>query len=323
MRRISFAIGRLGLLLGAVLLLSARGTSQELPKIIVAGPPIDDFKQVHYGIKSGLFRRYGLNVEVLLTNSGAAATAAVVGGTSQVAFTSVPGVLQAYVRGVPFRVVAPAQWYTTESATDALYVKKDSPLRTARDLNGKTIAVAAIKDLFWATTMAWIEQNGGDTQTVKIVELPQSAVTPALEEGRIDAGRLGSPFVEQALAVGKVRLFAKNLDAIGKRYQASVFVSTADYVAANPEVMSRFVRAMREAIVYTNTHLAETADLVAAYSGVEPAAVARSIRAIDPEYVEAKNLQPVIDFAFKYKLIDRTFSANEIISSAALKPGMR
>jgi NitT/TauT family transport system substrate-binding protein len=323
MRTSRFAVTRLGFLAGTAGLLSTGASAQDLPKIVVAGPPIDDFKQVHYGIKSGLFRRYGLTVETLLTNSGAAATAAVVGNTAQVAFTSVPGVLQAYVKGVQFRVVAPAQWYLTESATDALYVRKDSPLRTARDLNGKTIAVAAIKDLFWATVMAWIEQNGGDPATIKIVELPQSAVTPALEEGRIDAGRLGSPFVEHGVAAGKVRLFAKNLDAIAKRYQASVFVSTADWIAANPEVVNRFVRAMREAIVYTNTHLPETAELVASYSGVEAAAVARSVRAVDPEYLEAKNLQPVIDFSYKYKLIDRTFNASDIISTAALKPGAR
>jgi NitT/TauT family transport system substrate-binding protein len=310
-------------LLLALLLLGVPATTQELPSVIVAGPPIDDFKTVYYGIRSGLFRKYGLNVSALNTQSGAAATASVVGGSTQVAFTSFPGVVQAYVRGVPFRVVAPAQWYISDSVTDALFVKADSPIRTARDLEGKTVGVVAISDLFSLTTRAWIDQNGGNSANVKFIEVPLSAITPALEDGRIDAGRLGSPFMEQAVGAGKVRLLGKNLDAIAKRYQASVFVSTADYIASHQDVMRRFARAMRESIVYTNTHLPETVDLVASFTGVEAAAVARSVRAVDPEYLDAKNLQPVIDFSYKYKFIDRTFSAADLIATVALKPGER
>lgn len=297
--------------------------SQALVPINVAGPPIDDYKTVYYGIRSGIFRKYGLDVSAQNTQSGAAATAAVVGGSSQVAFTSFPGVVQAYVRGVGFRVIAPAQWYIEDSVTDALFVKAGSPLRTAADLNGKIVGVVAINDLFSLTTKAWIDENGGNSATVKFIELPLSSVVPALEAGRIDAGRLGSPFMEQALGAGSVRLFAKNLSAIGKRYQASVFVSMADYVAAHHEVMHNFARGMREAIVYTNTHLPETVDLVASFTGIEAAAVARSVRAVDPEYLDPRNLQPVIDFAYKYKLIDHSFSAADIISDAALKPGER
>jgi NitT/TauT family transport system substrate-binding protein len=307
------------LLLGAAAF-APRGTgAQELPKIIVAGPPIDDFKTVYYGVRSGLFRRTGVNVETLLTNSGAAAMASVAGNSSQVAFTSLPAVLQAFVRGLSFRVVAPAQWYLSEAATSALYVKKGSPYRSGKDLNGKTIAVQSIRDLNWAVTLAWIDKNGGDSRTVKVVEIPNSAVAPAIAEGRIDAGNLTSPFSDQAVAAGQVQMLAKSYDAIAKRYQASVFVATQEYITANPEPMTRFVRAMHDAIVYTNTHLAETVELVASYTGAEPASVAKSVRAIDPEYIDPKDMQPVIDVAFKYKLIDKSINADELISPVALR----
>lgn len=293
--------------------------AQELPRIVVAGPPIDDFKTVFYGVRSGLFRRVGLNVETLLTNSGAAAMASVAGGSSQVAFTSLPAVLQAFAHGLSFRVVAPAQWYLSEAATSALYVKKGSTVRSGKDLNGKTVAVQSIRDLNWAVTLNWIDKNGGDSRTVKVVEIPNSAVAPAIAEGRIDAGNLTSPFSEQAVAAGQVQMLAKSYDAIAKRYQASVFVATQEYVAANSDAMSRFVRVMHDAIVYTNTHLADTVDLVASYTGAEPATVAKSARAIDPEYIDPKDMQPVIDVAFKYKLIEKTIIAEELISPVALR----
>jgi NitT/TauT family transport system substrate-binding protein len=293
--------------------------AQDLPKLVVAGVPIDDFKTVMYGIRSGLFRRHGLNVDVTWVNSGAASLAAVVGGSVQIAFTSLPALIQAHLRGLSFRIVAPAQLYLSEAASTALYVKKDSTIRSGADLNGKTISVQSIRDLSWVVTLAWIDQNGGDSSTVKAVELPISAVAAAIAEGRIAAGGISSPFAEQGVAAGQVRMLAKNYDAIAKRYQASAFVSTSEYIAANTDAMQRWSRAMRESILYTNTHLRETVDLVAQYSGADPAVVARSVRAIDPEYLDPKEIQPVIDIAFKYKMIDRAFSAEELISPTALR----
>ena len=80
----------------------------------------------------------------------------------QVAFTSLPAVLQAHVRGVGFKIVAPAQYYLTEAPTVGLIVKKDSPIRTGRDLNGTTIATSSLKDLNSTATLAWMDKNGGD-----------------------------------------------------------------------------------------------------------------------------------------------------------------
>jgi NitT/TauT family transport system substrate-binding protein len=296
-----------------------RADAQDLPKIVVAGPAIDDFKTVFYGIRAGIFRKYGVAVETLITNSGSAAMASVAGGSAQVAFTSLPAVLQAYLRGLPFRVVSPAQLYLTELPNTALFVKRDSAIRGAADLAGKTIAVQSIKDLIWAATMNWLDTTGGDSKSVKVIELPNSVVGAALAEGRIDAGNLVSPFSERAMEAGQAKMLAKNCDSIAKRFQLSVFVATADYVGANTDTMRKFVRAMHDCIVYTNTHLPETVELVASYSGADAAIVAKSVRTIDPEFIDPRDMQPVINVAYKYKLIDRVFPADEIISAVALR----
>jgi ABC-type nitrate/sulfonate/bicarbonate transport system substrate-binding protein len=84
--------------------------------------------------------------------------------------------------------------------------------------------------------------------------------------------------------------------------------------------MERFAKAMHEASAYTNTHLADTVDLVAAYSGVAPDVVAKSTRFIDADYLEPRYLQPMIDLCARYQLIDKDFPAADVISSVAVKP---
>jgi len=305
-----------------LLLLAGSAYSQDVPTIRVAGCLCDDFKTVHYGVRSGLFRRNGLNVEIAQMSSGTAALASVIGGDTQVALSSTVPVLQAYTRGIPLRIVSPGQWYLSSSPTTAFFVKSDSPIHSARDLSGKTIAVQSLKDLTWAATRAWIDKNGGDINSIRVVELPFPTVVAALDEGRIAGGSLGTPFMQQAVSSGKARLLANTYDAIAPRFEAAVWVSTVDYIAANPDIMNRFARAMHEAIVYTNAkaHLTEMNALVASYTRVDQAVVAGSPRTLDPEYLEAKFLKPVIDVAYRYKLIERDVAPEDLFSSVLLRP---
>lgn len=296
------------------------GTAQDLPTLRVAGPPLDAYKSAYYAVRSGLFKKYGVNVEVSTVTSGNAAMAALAGGTIDLAFTSLLPVMQGHLKGLNFQVVAPAGWYLSESPQLMMLVRKDAMIASGRDLNGKTIASTALRDLSMAAMSAWIDQTGGDAKTVKAIELPNSALLAALDDGRIDAAVFVTPFLDQALASGKARVLAKAYDAIAKRFESAGYVTTAEYAARNQDALARFARAMHDAAVYTNAHLAETTDIVASYSGIPAAAIAKSVRATDPEYVDPRNIQPLIDVAAKYGAIERAFPADEIISSAAVRP---
>jgi hypothetical protein len=75
---------------------------------------------------------------------------------------------------------------------------------------------------------------------------------------------------------------------------------------------------MHESQVFTNAHPEATVDIVAGYSGATPEQVAHSPRTLAPEYVDPRNLQPLIDVLAKYAVIERAFPAREIISPAAV-----
>jgi NitT/TauT family transport system substrate-binding protein len=321
---------RIGAFAAAVVLLMLTGpivprgvVAQTLPTLRVTGPNIDDFKPVYYAIRSGLFARYGINVEVLPSKSGSAGLASVAGGSADIGFTSLPAVIEAHARGLPFQAIAPAALYLSESPTTVLFVRKDSPIRSARDLNGKVIGVSSLQDMIAMATFAWIDRNGGDSRTLHPLELPNSALLAAIEEGRVDAGTLIEPFLHQGMASGKIRILGKNLDAIGKRFQLNVYVATDTYIRSHRDTVERFERALHEAILYTDAHLPETVDLVASFTHLNPDVVAHSARAIDPEYLEPENIQPVIDVAARYRLIPKAFPASEIMSDAALRPSTR
>jgi NitT/TauT family transport system substrate-binding protein len=309
------------LALGAYTLVTGGPASaQDAQKLRVVGPPVDGYKSVYYGIKSGLFRKYGLEVEATIVNSGAAAAAALAGRSAEVAFTNSLTVFQAHTRGVPMQFVAPCILLTSDRPTTQTVALKTFSVKSGRDLNGKTIGSSSVKDINAAATLAWIDSTGGDAKSVKLIEVPASAATAFLEEGRADAITLNEPTVSQVLASGKARVIAKPYEAIGKRLEVAGYAAMRPFIEKNADVMTRFARAMRESQAYTNSHMAETVDIVAGYTGIAPDVVAHSVRMVDPEYLDVKNLQPLIDVLAKYGFLDAPFNAAEVISSVAVKP---
>lgn len=307
--------------LAGVALCRRAARAQDLATIRVAMAEGDDATPTLYALKMGLFKKYGVNVEMTRSPSGAASLAALAGNAIDFAATSLLPFLSARARGLPVVVVAPLAVYSPDAPYAAILVKKEAPYRTGRDLNGKTISSPALRDLNWVASMAWIDRNGGDSSTVRSIELPSSAVPAALEEGRIDAATVTTPRYVEAVNAGKVRVLGHSYGAIARRFTFAAFVSTVDFANRNAEAVTRFGRAIRESTQFTNTHHADTLELYAAFAKIDPKSIAEAPRAFSTEYVEAKDLQPMIDIAVKYKVLATPLDPRELVSPAALKPG--
>jgi NitT/TauT family transport system substrate-binding protein len=294
--------------------------AQTMTKIGVATPPTDGAKALLWGVHAGIFQKHGLDVDIVPIGSGAAALAALAGGGAQVAFGNILSIASGYTHGVPFVIVAPGDIYTTDRPYMLLFVKKDSDIRSGKDLTNKAIASPALRDLTSMATLAWIDQNGGDSKTVRTLEFPAGAAMSALDTSRVDAATLSSPFLDAALDSGKYRVIGKPYDAIAKRFVIASWVANSQIVSQDPQAYARFGQAFHEASVYSNSHLADTVDLVAQFTKIDPQVITHSSRILDAEYLSRADIQPVIDFSAKYGLIDHGFDAEAIISPAIRPP---
>lgn len=122
--------------------------SAALAKIRIGSVPIDSYGQPWYGDAAGIFRDAGIEVEcVALANSGAIASA-MTGGAIDVGIGSPSGIAGARANGFPFTFFAPGPVYSSDvTPTSLLMVADDSPIKSAADLAGKTIAVDLLKSV--------------------------------------------------------------------------------------------------------------------------------------------------------------------------------
>ena len=302
-------------------LLVGRAPAQQLPAITIAASTFDSTTSGLYAVKAGLFERAGLNV-TFVPMTPAAIPPAVASGAVQIANSNLLNLIEAHARSVPFTLVAPSAMFNRSDVDGyvGLIVRSDSPFHSGRDLNGKTIAVPAINDLNTIASKAWVDASGGDSSTVHYVEMPPTTAYPAVTDGRIDATILTTPFLLQAVESGKVRVLTDAYTAIARQYLGLGWFTTQDFAAKNPDLIARFARVMHDAALYCNGHQAETADMMAALAKLDPTLVHRMRRVLFSEYLSAPMIQPLIDVAAKYKVIDGSFNAQELISPYALKP---
>lgn len=319
MKRNVFVLRTAGGLTASVLAPGTVRAQSSSPTIRVGVPQSQDVVQILYAAKAGLFAKAGLNVELVPLVNGAAISAAVAGGSLQFGMSSLQGLISGHTRGIPFMLLAPAGLYTSDEPYAYMFVRKDAPIASARDLNGKILASPALKDLDWIANASWVEQNGGDFKTVKPVEMPNPTLLPALLDGRIDGYTVGEPWSTIAQESGKVKILGRSFEAIAPRFVMTGWFATSEYIDRNRDVVDRFVRVIRDATLYTNTHKAEMIPIVAAYLKLDPALVAKTMKGAEGAYLDPALVQPMIDVSAKYGLIEHGFNAADLISPAALK----
>lgn len=287
----------------------------DLKVVRAAGIPVDDMTAALYAKQAGIFARHGLEVEFQGGSSGAAIAAGVAGGSVDVGKSSITALILAHAHGVPFKLVAPAGLYDSRVPVAGLIVPKDSPVRGARDFNGAPFSVSSLDDMNTLATRRWVDANGGDSTSLKFVELTNSAVPAALEQGRVTGATFVGPILAQSLDSGKFRLLANSYDAIAKRFLISAWFSVPNYLEKNADAGHRFAAALREAATYTNVHPQQTVDLLANASRVERRVVATMPRSGSALSLDPALIQPVIDACVRYKLIPNAFPAREMIWS--------
>jgi NitT/TauT family transport system substrate-binding protein len=293
------------------------GEAQPLPAVRVGTIPIDNGAEVFYAQDQGFFRKAGLDVALTPMTNGGAIVAAVASGALNIGFTNLFSFVTAYAKGIPVTLIAPAALYLSTSPNQTLFVLKDAPYKTGKDLNGKTIACDGLKGITQITASAWIDQHGGDSSTIKWLEMPLPLMAEALVQHRVDAasGVLGNdPTFGTPQAV--TRALGYPYDAIASRFLASGFITTKSWATANPDLVKRFSSAIIETARWANSHQDLSGQILMKAAKLTPEGLKalKNFRTPYAENLDPSQIEPVIAFSAKYQIIAKVFSPQDAVS---------
>lgn len=282
--------------------------------------PTDNATPILYAQRAGLFAKAGIEVQIDKAGSGAAIAAAVLAGSFDIGLSNLVTLMSAHVRGVGFTLLAPAGLYRSKTPFSELVVARDSPASTGKDLEGKTIATPALDSISTLVISAWVDRHGGDSRTLKYVELPINATQAALEAHRVDAAMMNDTPLSTALASGTIRILAPAMDAVAPEFPYTAWFASSEWAAKHRDLVQAFSRVVAASTAYTNGHHAETAAMLAGFSGLPLDVIEHSNRSESGTTLRLSEIQPLIDLAAKYQLIAHAFPARELVDPSVARP---
>ena len=228
------------------------------------------------GTRAGIFKKYGLELDILYTQGGGETQQAVISGSVDIGVAAgIMGVIGAYAKGAPVRIIG-AQ--TTGAGDLFWYVRSDSPIKSLKDTDGKTIAFSTKGSSTDGIVNAFMKEYSLKAKPTATGS-PATTLTQVLS-GQIDAGWSSPPFGFEQMDKGQIRKIASGNDAsVFKGQTVRLLITHVQDLKDKKDLIDRYMKA------YTDP---KAMDYYAEFIGVTPE-IARRTR---DDYFPRSALEP-------------------------------
>jgi NitT/TauT family transport system substrate-binding protein len=295
------------------------GTGPETKDLKIGLLKIGDVLPFWVAEKQGFFKDVGFtSVKGTEMAGGAAIQPAVQSGQLDLGWSNNVSVILAHTQKFDFKFFGGGVFLTPDSyGNQSILVKDSSPIKGAKDLEGKTVGVNTLGNLNELEVKSWLDGEGVDPSKVKIVELGTPLTVPPLVQGRVAAVTANEPAITIAKAKGGVRVIAdKPFAAFGEEPFLAGWMSTGKWLDAHPRTAKAFNDAMQKSVDWIKANPDEANAVLTEKTGIPAAVVGKMVKSTDKPTIAPADLEPYIDAAKKYGLTKETFPADELIWKA-------
>jgi len=197
------------------------------------------------GQRAGIFKKHGLVLELVYTQGAGETQQAVISGSVDIGIAAgVMGVLGAFSKGAPVRIISAE---TTGAGDLYWYVKADSPIKTLKDTDGKTLAYSTNGSSTHGVVTAFMKQY--DLKAKPTAMGGPAANLTAVMSGQVDVGWAAPPFGLDQLDKGDIRRIATGNDAAAFKGQTvRLNIANASFLKDHKDVVDRYMKAYRETV---------------------------------------------------------------------------
>jgi NitT/TauT family transport system substrate-binding protein len=285
----------------ALALLATHSFSQDKVRAAVGQRGNWDTLFIPQGVEAGIFKKNGVDVDITWTRGGAETLQAVITDSADLAIANgILGVIGAASKGAPVKIVS-AQM--TGAPDIFWYVKAENPVRSMKDMDGKTMGYSrpgSSTDLVGRALADYFKVKPKPVSTGGIPDTRTQVMS-----GQVDAGWSVPPFNFDLAAEGKIRIIAKGSDVPSLNEQ-TVRVTAARFMF-HPQtraVARRFMKSYHESIEWVYANPEKSTAFFAAFNKTTPQIAKQTLEAFPKAAVAAwpvKGLKQNLDEAVQNK----------------------
>jgi ABC-type nitrate/sulfonate/bicarbonate transport system substrate-binding protein len=244
----------------ALSVVAAPPSAQAQTKVRIGQPQVGTFQFVplQVGSEAGIFKKHGIDLEIISFGGGPRVQQALAAESIDIGIGSGPE-LAFVAKGAPEIGVA--------AMADAPYsvvlaVRRDSAIKTAEDLKGKTISISSKGSLTDWLGQELSRQLGWGSSGINLAPLGSTAAqTAALRTRQIDGMIVEANAGYKLEEDGSGRVLVQFGDRI-KAFHIYVLYARKGFAEKSPDAVRGFLAAWFETIGYMRAHRAETIEIV-------------------------------------------------------------
>jgi NitT/TauT family transport system substrate-binding protein len=304
----------------AVLAATPPASAADLLKITVGQRGNWDTSISHLGEKAGIFKKHGIELEIIYTSGSGETLQPVIAGSADLGFAvGTQGAMAAYAKGAPVRIIGAE----ATGAADYWYTKTSSTIKILQDTNGRTIAFSTQGSSTQSIVRAFIDE-------FKLTAKPTatgnpSATLTAVMTDQVDVGWASPLFGLKEIEAGQIRVVAKATESALVRGQTiRVIVANAEALAKRKDAIGRFMDAYRETIDYMYSDNPQVFKDYAEFVKV-PEAMAKRVRddyfpksLVDPDAI--KGVDGLMKEAVNLKFISEPLTQKQLDELIQIPP---
>jgi NitT/TauT family transport system substrate-binding protein len=314
-RRLACAIA----LFAPIVLSAVPAQAQDQLKIAIG--QINNWENQAPTLGQDIFKKHNLVLESFGTAGAGETMQPVISGSADLgAGVGVAGVMRAFARGAPVRILLPA---FTGTGDLYWYVKADSPLKTVQDITaGNTIAFSTSGSSSNNLVLAFIDELGVKAKPTATGG-PPGTLTQVMS-GQIDIGWAAPPFGVKELKEGKIRILIRGSDVPSLRGQTvRTIIVNADALKSKRDQIMRFVQGYREAVDWMYADPAAI-KMYADKMKLPESLIAESIKEFHPKSAmqtdEMMDIAGIQKDAVKLKFIDAPLTKDQLTELIQIPP---
>jgi NitT/TauT family transport system substrate-binding protein len=235
----------------AVLLSAEPGFAQN--KIQIGCTATSDCGSAMVAIDEGIFKKHGLEAEMVLIGINSNIPAAILSNSIQVGGPTSTVFLQAADGGLDLVAIGGATVMSPVTNNNvAAFVRNGITINEPKDFIGKKVGAPGLGAFLHVLFVKWLVEKGVDPKRVNFVEVTFPTMMDIVKSGSVDAVLTGEPFVTRMTNAGLGTVGARYAAELGRTEPIIFYSASREWADKNADTIKKFRAAIAEAAPIVN-----------------------------------------------------------------------